>query len=456
MLINPEYSRSLIDAIMQGEEAVDVKKSKIKAIAEAVRGVVIKLNTALRKMRGTYEYGKALQYINDAKAVHQALVKAYHEVGNKKTATGADEVKYSATDGEEQSIKEQIRANLDVLNSMEPVANIAMHRMGKKTKVQILSEVLQDIKSKGMVIDKKGFGVINLTEDDINRGLDYVNNDAEYSAYFAIHRVLKRGTVIGEHIDHKNRNMRTVTIGAPIILDEQRCNVGITLKAIKGYRYKSLRVVLWDGSKVDTKKETKATTSRMTDVFIGESRDITLASKDSLSQDTNAVKGDKLSGGEVKFSFAGHKAETADMSAFERAENMEQNDASAEEILRETGWYRGIDGKWRFEISDEDVEFSRRGDLEFKKAHPDYARYRELLEIQEKYTLGLPGGRELAAEEQMEYNSLREIWKDVFRENGKVGEGAGVQRRLAAYFNHDKLYEAYPELRDVELVLMKV
>ena len=190
----------------------------------------------------------------------------------------------------------------------------------------------------------------------------------------------------------------------------------------------------------------------MTDVSIGESRDITLASKASLSQGEANVKGDNLSGEGVKFSFAGPRAETADMSALERAEMMERSGVSAEETLRETGWYRGVDGKWRFEISDEDAEFSRRGDLVFKKEHPDYARYRELFDIQEKYTLGLPGGRKLTAEESKEYSNLRKTWKDTFRENGKEGDGANVQNRLAAYFQHDKLYEAYPELRDVEVM----
>lgn len=397
--------------------------------------------------------GEAASYVSNLVEVHKELLRAYHSLeGNKKTAEGADgEVKYSANgDTEGKSIKEQIKNSLDVLSEMEPVASIQLRRMGNKTKAEIFSEVLHDVKSKGMTIDKKDFGIITLTEDDINRGLDYVNSDAEYSAYFAIHRVLKRGVVIGEHTDHKNRNMRTVTVGAPIILDGERCNVGIALKAIKGYRYKSLRVVLWDGSKFDAKKETKATTSRMTDVSTGESRDITLASNVSLSQGEADVKGSNLSG-DVKYSFAGKSAKTADMSALERAESMERGKATAENILRETGWYRGIDGKWRFEISDDEAEFSRRGDLAFKKEHPDYGRYTELRDIKDKYYLGLEGGRELNAQEEAELAGLTETWGNVFRENGRVGEGAGVQRRLESYFDHEGLYEAYPELRNVKI-----
>ena len=95
MLINPEYSQSLIDAIRSSNEAVEVKRGKLYAVAEAVRNVIMKLRSAVQKLRGTYEYGEATRYISDLQAVHQALAKAYREMGNKKAAPEADSVRYS-------------------------------------------------------------------------------------------------------------------------------------------------------------------------------------------------------------------------------------------------------------------------------------------------------------------------------------------------------------------------
>ena len=55
------------------------------------------------------------------------------------------------------------------------------------------------------------------------------------------------------------------------------------------------------------------------------------------------------------FQFAGENAQTAALDSLRLAQNMEINDYSTDEIWRETGWYKGKDGKWRFEISDDDA-----------------------------------------------------------------------------------------------------
>lgn len=49
---------------------------------------------------------------------------------------------------------------------------------------------------------------------------------------------------------------------------------------------------------------------------------------------------------------AGERANTAIISRLQKAESMEKEDASPEEIWKETGWMRGPDHKWRFEIPD--------------------------------------------------------------------------------------------------------
>lgn len=50
--------------------------------------------------------------------------------------------------------------------------------------------------------------------------------------------------------------------------------------------------------------------------------------------------------------FAGPGAATANRVALMRAEEMERKGSGADEIWRATGWGRGVDGKWRFEIDD--------------------------------------------------------------------------------------------------------
>ena len=408
----------------------EIKKSKIKAIAEAVRSVIVKLNTAIRKLRGTYEYGKALQYIKDAKVVHQALVKAYHEVDK----------------GVDSSMRN------DIMES----------RSSRKNKKDYWTPDLSKTDLK--VLNRKIRHDIKTSENEVTDNANWLFTSINGKNVFAIYSTIDvdNPTLLYESKEKKAETERDILLD---ILEEEENGESINGKP-------SFTQRVFEGSWMQNVNNSQ---NNLGNLGSGQNnRNVGVLQRESQRNGSRAfwnvlenlfeIQGEldyTVDTGEaktsiparaVKFSFAGPRAETADMSALEKAESMEQGKATAEEILRETGWYRGIDGKWRFEISDADAEFSRRGDLAFKKDHPDYARYRELLKVQEKYMLGLPGGRELTAEEQAEYNRLQEIWKHAFRENGKVSADAGVQDRLESYFNHDKLYEAYPELRNVRIV----
>jgi hypothetical protein len=50
--------------------------------------------------------------------------------------------------------------------------------------------------------------------------------------------------------------------------------------------------------------------------------------------------------------FGGRLAKTADQGALKRAEDLAASGAPREQIFKDTGWFQGVDGKWRFEIDD--------------------------------------------------------------------------------------------------------
>ena len=68
----------------------------------------------------------------------------------------------------------------------------------------------------------------------------------------------------------------------------------------------------------------------------------------SLSQEINFYRNANGSYNQM----AGERANTAMISRLQKAESMEREAASSEEIWKETGWVRGPDHKWRFEIPD--------------------------------------------------------------------------------------------------------
>lgn len=99
----------------------------------------------------------------------------------------------------------------------------------------------------------------------------------------------------------------------------------------------------------------------------------------------------------IYYQFAGEKAETADTSKLNLAKRMEGNGYSNEEIRQQTGWFKGADSKWRFEISDKDAKIDRK-------------------------TLNL------LLDEDHEFDLT-----------------------LGDLLEHDKLYEAYPDLADMKV-----
>lgn len=89
--------------------------------------------------------------------------------------------------------------------------------------------------------------MIDFTEKELNSSLNYLQTEAEAAAYQAISRVLKRGLDISSHENHKDRGYETVTIAAPIILNDERANLAVVVKRTKGNRYKVHRVLTPSG-----------------------------------------------------------------------------------------------------------------------------------------------------------------------------------------------------------------
>ena len=65
-----------------------------------------------------------------------------------------------------------------------------------------------------------------------------------------------------------------------------------------------------------------------------------------------------------RYSFAGPYARTADIHALAVAEQRLKRGDDAEAVRQDSGWFKGTDGKWRFEINDADAKLRRVPDAE--------------------------------------------------------------------------------------------
>lgn len=144
-----------------------------------------------------------------------------------------------------------------------------------------------------------------------------------------------------------------------------------------------------------------------------------------------AVDEAKSRGPPEKYSYAGRNAENADLDALHEAERYEMQGVDAETIRQKTGWFRGADGKWRWEIDDSGAETDTKWNF---LRNPDAKRYNELFEKAYLY--------DTATAEDL--NELQILDKNL----------KGVRKSplyLDEIVKHDKLFEAYPALRDVKV-----
>ena len=149
-----------------------------------------------------------------------------------------------------------------------------------------------------------------------------------------------------------------------------------------------------------------------------------------------------LPDGDIRYAFAGENAREADLQALEDARRMEEQGVAAETIYRETGWYKGAEGKWRFEIDDSGMEYRRQGDLR----HMDDPEYREYLELWDKVYARAEGSEE-------DIERVREL----DRKYGGVGRVSAMrlnngQAKLSDIITHDELFDNYPELRNATVI----
>lgn len=56
--------------------------------------------------------------------------------------------------------------------------------------------------------------------------------------------------------------------------------------------------------------------------------------------------------GDIRYSFAGKNAQNADKQSLGKAVRLDLKNTNSEDIRQKTGWFRGTDKKWRFEIDD--------------------------------------------------------------------------------------------------------
>ena len=398
-------------------------------ILQGISTAKAKIQSALSSPYTNDRTGVQMTYtqLNEAEQLwNNALRQAAENRGN--VSSGEDAVRYSTVGNKNNSLKEQIRNNLEELDRMLPVMNytynINQNLSNSEKRNAVLDEYLRKYgtDNKNIIVTRKGFGDVSVGAKDIRSGLRYLNTDAEYVAVLAIPSVITEGTEIDKHNNHKNRGYNTITFAAPVEINGVRGNMAVTIKETNKYKYKMHRILLPDGSMfefLDNEKNSSYNDGTVDDNVNG-SPSIATVSNNSISENKPIVK-NSLGGNtsdtqvksatdnvgtfdknktDIRYSFAGDNAKTADMGALQQARDLEQSGVSIEEIRKTTGWSRGLDNKWKFEIDDSGAKYN-----------------------EEKIRLG----KSVNLDEVLEHNDLFKAYPDL--KNVKVKEISGLEAK---------------------------
>lgn len=289
----------------------------IHKFIEKVKRVFGKKQTAEADAAAMEEYGMTVQQLEKAEKLWKDAVReAVKATKNAAHADGgvnaAESVKgngfqtmFKLKDSEADSVKEQLRAHISELNAMDAVANVTVPTSFGNTMADARKWIVNQLKSTGYQVDRKGFGTIVFDEKRLNTSLNYINSKAEIAAYAVLPRVLKRGIEIGRHVDHKGRAYGTVTFAAPVILNGKRGNMAAVVKMTNQNGYKIHRILMPDGTayELESTKKTEPTPAR--GVTKTGSLATPISSADaSVSQMGNTVKAEaeEMSDRDVKYS----------------------------------------------------------------------------------------------------------------------------------------------------------
>jgi len=144
--------------------------------------------------------------------------------------------------------------------------------------------------------------------------------------------------------------------------------------------------------------------------------------------------------------FGGQLAKTADLAALEKAQTMAAIGHSKGEIFDATGWFTGVDGKWRFEIPDTKAKLDMGKVRDEYKEHIDWTSKKKQILRDKVEEAGYP--------RDTPYNKLPpELWDKIHEEaSDLVGEYPGkVFSHLKDVLEHPALFDAYPDLAKVKV-----
>lgn len=166
-----------------------------------------------------------------------------------------------------------------------------------------------------------------------------------------------------------------------------------------------------------------------------------------------------------KYSYAGRNAENADLDALHEAERYEMQNVDAETIRQKTGWFRGADGKWRWEIDDSGMKLRFESGLydyntELREKTHAWVRLtnRELTDEQRRDLADYQRSTERGEADEALYEKLTgefggdfEKWALTLETMKEAAKSIPNYTTLGELVDAPALFATYPDMKDMDV-----
>nr|DAE52864.1 MAG TPA: hypothetical protein [Caudoviricetes sp.] len=170
--------------------------------------------------------------------------------------------------------------------------------------------------------------------------------------------------------------------------------------------------------------------------------------------------------GGVRFMFAGENATNANKESLSTAKEMEKGGTDAETIRQKTGWFRGADGKWRWEIDDSGMKLRFESglydyDTELReKTHAwDRLTNRELTDEQRRDLADYQRSTERGEADEALYEKLTrefggdfEKWALTLETMKEAAKSIPNYTTLGELVDAPALFATYPDMKDMDVM----
>lgn len=240
ILSDPDTFTQFADRFITDDESRNIFLDLIDSVMEFIRVSIEKIKNKLG-----WQQIKVME--NNLKAledIREAYFEGLEGVRDNNGTTYNSNIKYSPKefDRNKASIKKQLNAYVTELKETNVVATI--NHIANDN----IEDIINTFKRWGNYIDRKNYGKIDISEKVVRKAYNYINNDEEYVAMFAVPNVLKRGIQINERDNHKTRGIHSDTFAGRVILNGTEGILAVTVQETNRTKYKSHRVLSTEGS----------------------------------------------------------------------------------------------------------------------------------------------------------------------------------------------------------------